>query len=384
MKKSLALLLAAAMTVGIFAGCSNFGSSASSAAPAAPAKITADDIADEMTSADGKYQIAFVTDVGQLKDKSFNQGTFDGVKLYANAAGKSYKYYQPAGGNESTDDDRYDAMKLAAENGAEVIVCAGFMQGNALARAGAEFPNVRFIFIDGWGFDDLTNITGISFKEEQCGYLAGYAAVMDGYTKLGFSGGGGGTNDACNRYGYGFVQGADAAAAEMGVEVEMKYWYSGSFQPNDDIQVKMSGWYTEGTEIVFACGGSIYLSAISAAESAGAKVIGVDVDQYAESDLIVTSAMKELATSTVLALTSLYDNNGTWDADHSGKTATLGAADGCVGLPTADTSWRFQNYTVAEYEELFQKLVSGEITVDNSSDDTVKPETTNVVVDYQG
>ena len=166
-----------------------------------PATVSADDIEDTMTSADGKYEIAFVTDVGQLKDKSFNQGTFDGVKLYAHENGLSYKYYQPANGDQATDDDRYDAMKAAAENGAKIIVCAGFMQGTALAKAAAEFTDVSFVFVDGWAMTDadgnpLTNTLGIAFQEEQCGYLAGYAAVKEGYTKLGFCGGGGGTNPA--------------------------------------------------------------------------------------------------------------------------------------------------------------------------------------------
>ena len=119
-----------------------------------PATVSADDIEDTMTSADGKYEIAFVTDVGQLKDKSFNQGTFDGVKLYAHENGLSYKYYQPANGDQATDDDRYDAMKAAAENGAKIIVCAGFMQGTALAKAAAEFTDVSFVFVDGWAMTD--------------------------------------------------------------------------------------------------------------------------------------------------------------------------------------------------------------------------------------
>ena len=161
--------------------------------------VSADDIADSMTSSDGKYQVAFVTDVGQLKDKSFNQGTFDGVKLYANANGKSYKYYQPANGSEATDDDRYDAMKAAVEGGAEVVVCAGYLQEAALRKAAMEFSDVPFVFIDGYPLTEdpenpdsaiLTNVAGIAFNEEQAGYLAGYAAVKDGFTKLGFSGGG--------------------------------------------------------------------------------------------------------------------------------------------------------------------------------------------------
>ena len=162
--------------------------------------VSADDIADSMTSSDGKYQVAFVTDVGQLKDKSFNQGTFDGVKLYANANGLSYKYYQPANGNEATDDDRYDAMKAACEGGAKVVVCAGFLQEAALRKAAETYPDTKFVFVDGYPLD-LENVAPIAFKEEQSGYLAGYAIVKDGFTKLGFMGGGGGTNPACCRYG---------------------------------------------------------------------------------------------------------------------------------------------------------------------------------------
>jgi len=138
-------------------------------------------------------------------------------------------------------------------------------------------------------------VHNILYREEQAGYLAGYAAVMDGYTKLGFLGGM--AVPAVVRYGYGYVQGADAAAQKLGLapgSVEIKYWYSGVFAPNDDIKTKMSGWYTEGTEVVFACGGGIYLSATAAADAAGGKVIGVDVDQSAESPTIITSAMKDL------------------------------------------------------------------------------------------
>ena len=158
---------------------------AAAAAEAAPAgDITdPDEIPDTMTSEDGKYEVAFVTDVGQLKDKSFNQGTYDGVKLYAANHGLSYKYYQPANGSEATDDDRYDAMKAAAEGGGKVIVCAGFMQAGALEKAAKDYPDSNFIFIDGWSLG-LDNVAAITFQEEQCGYFAGYAAVKEGYTKL--------------------------------------------------------------------------------------------------------------------------------------------------------------------------------------------------------
>ena len=263
-----------------------------------------DEVQDEMTSSDGKYEVAFVTDVGQLKDKSFNQGTYDGVKLYAANNKLSYKYYQPANKDQATDDDRYEAMKAAVENGAKVVVCAGFMQEGALRMAAKEFPNVSFVFVDGYpiteeagvdGSPILKNVAGIAFKEEQCGYLAGYAVVKEGFTKLGFTGGGGGTNPACCRYGYGFVQGADAAAKELNEKVEMNYsWqYGANFSASPELQTMAAGWYQAGTEVIFACGGSMFASVAAAAGAEEGKVIGVDVDQSFESEgTVITSAMK--------------------------------------------------------------------------------------------
>lgn len=332
-----------------------------------PATVSADDIEDTMTSADGKYEIAFVTDVGQLKDKSFNQGTFDGVKLYAHENGLSYKYYQPANGDQATDDDRYDAMKAAAENGAKIIVCAGFMQRTALAKAAAEFTDVSFVFVDGWAMTDadgnpLTNTLGIAFQEEQCGYLAGYAAVKEGYTKLGFCGGGGGTNPACCRYGYGYVQGASAAAAELGVKVEMNYsWqYGGSFSASPELQTMANGWYENGTEVIFACGGNMFQSVAAAAAANDGAVVGVDVDQSSQSETVITSAMKGLSASVQWACGKVYD--GSFD-EIGGTFVTLGAKDNAVGLPTA--TWSLTKWTVDDYNAMLAKMADGSLVVDN-------------------
>ena len=379
MKKLIALLLALVMVVGLVA-C---GAKEEAAAPAAteaateaaPAATNPDDIADEMTSSDGKYQVAFITDVGQLKDKSFNQGTYDGVKLFAAANGKSYKYYQPANGNEATDDDRIDAMKLACENGAEVVVAAGFMQEGALKAAAEAYPDVNFVFIDGYpiGFD---NVAGIAFQEEQSGYLAGYATVMEGYTKLGFTGGGGGTNPACQRFGYGFVQGAEAAAAAKGVKVEVNYsWlYGASFSASPELQTMATGWYANGTEVIFACGGSMFQSVASAASAEDGKVVGVDVDQSGDSPAVITSAMKGLADATVWAIGKHYAGEF---AEIGGTSTSLGAKDNAVCLPTA--TWSLQNWSVADYEALFADIVAGKVTV--SADLVEFPESTaNVTV----
>ncbi|WP_394961683.1 BMP family protein [Candidatus Allofournierella merdavium] len=384
MKKLLALVMAAAMALSL-AACGGTPASTSTPAsepasastpasepasePAQTETVSADDIEDNMTSADGKYQVAFVTDVGQLKDKSFNQGTYDGVKLYAAANGLSYKYYQPANGDQATDDDRYDAMKAAVDSGAEVVVCAGYLQEAALKRAAMEFPDTPFVFIDGYPLTDdagntLTNVAGIAFQEEQAGYLAGFAAVKDGFTKLGFSGGGGGTNDACCRFGYGYVQGANAAASELGITVDMNYsWeYGATFQASTELQTMISGWYANGTEIVFACGGSMFQSISAAASANDGYVIGVDVDQSGESDTVVTSAMKGLSDAVQWAVAKVYD--GTF-SEIGGNATSLGVKDNAVELPTAADSWRFETFTVEEYEALYQQMLDGTLVVDN-------------------
>ena len=359
MKKVLSVVLALAM---VFSLCACGG--AASTDSKAGSYTNGNDVADDMTSADGKYQIALVTDVGQLKDGSFNEGTWNGVKLYAANNGKSYKYYQPANGAEATDDDRYNAMAAACEAGAELVVCPGFMQETALKKAAGAYPDVKFLFIDGWELG-IDNIASVSYKEHECGYFAGYAVVKDGFTKLGFCGGGGGTNPACCRYGYGFVQGANAAAAELGVNVDINYtWaYGGSFQPSTELQTLANGWYENGTEVIFACGGTLCQSVFAAAGANDGKVVGVDVDQSGDSDYVITSAMKELANSVQQTADKFY--KGQW-AEIGGKCAVLGAADGDTGLPTADSSWRFSKFTVDEYKAMFDKVVKGELVIDDN------------------
>ncbi|MDO4493133.1 MAG: BMP family ABC transporter substrate-binding protein [Clostridia bacterium] len=355
MKKLIALMLTLAMVLSLVA-------------TATAEVLSADDIEDTMTAADGKYEVAFVTDVGQLKDKSFNQGTWEGCKIFASENGKSYKYYQPANGSEATDDDRYDAMKAACEGGAKVVVAAGFLQASALTKAAVEFPEVNFVFIDGWALTDangnvLPNVAGVAYKEQQSGFLAGYAVVMEGFTKLGFCGGGGGTNPACCRYGYGFAQGVEAAAAAKGVNVELKYsWeYGASFSASAELQTMCNGWYEAGTEIIFACGGTMFSSITAAAAANDAAVVGVDVDQSFESETVVTSALKGLVSSVKWSLAKVFD--GTF-AEIGGQNTSLGAENDAVGLPTE--TWSLTGWDVASYEEMLGKIKAGEIVIDDS------------------
>lgn len=358
MKKFLVLLLAALM-VFAFAACGGGGGGEEPAADSGDtAAVTFDDIDDNCESADGTYQIAMVTDVGQLKDGSFNQFTWNGCKMYAYENEKTYKYYQPANGANATDEDRIKAMTDACDAGAEVIVTPGFMQQTALETVAPKYPEVQFIFIDGWDLG-LDNVLGVSYQEEQAGYLAGYATVMEGYTKLGFSGGGGGTNPACCRYGYGFAQGANDAAGEKGEKIEMRYsWeYGSQFSASDDLQAMLAGWYNAGTEAIFVCGGTMFNSGAAAAEAADGAIIGVDVDQSKDSDAVITSACKGLAQSVQISLGNFY-NEGLQKG-----ALVLGAADDAVGLPV-DT-WSLQNWSVDEYNALFEKIKAGEVTISN-------------------
>ncbi len=324
------------------------------------------------------YEIALVTDVGNIDDKSFNQASWEGVVAFGEANNVTHAYYRPS---EDSTDARVESMKAAIAKGAKVVVLPGYLFADAVAAVQNEYPEVSFIVLDTAPAGEAAkNTYSVLYHEEQAGYLAGYAIVKDGYTKLGFLGGM--AVPAVVRFGYGFVQGVEAAAKELGVEPEIKYWYADTFSPNDDIKTKMNAWYTEGTEVVFACGGGIYLSALAAAEESGhGKLIGVDKDQAFESELIVTSAMKNLTGSVVQALTRIYENGGKLPEDMQGVVANLGAADDGVGLPTAEGSWRFAKYTLDEYNALYAQLKDGSVVVSADTDNQPAVEITKV--DYQ-
>ena len=322
-------------------------------------------------------EIAVVTDVGQLRDGGFNQGTYEGAKEYAEANKKSFTYYAPANGANASDADRIEARQLAIKNKAKIIVAPGFLQAAARRTVAKENPEVKFVFVDGWTLTDstdangndngqaLNNVTAISYKEQESGYRAGYAVVKDGYTKLGGTFGGAGSNPACNRYAYGFAQGANDAAKARNKNVERKvsYRYGSSFNASAELKTQRTGWYTSGTEIIFSCGGSMVQSVVAASQEIGGdtkKIVGVDVDQHALSENVITSAQKGLAVSVKLALGEYYGNE--WDSKLGGKTQNLGAAEDATGLPTNDDAWRFKTFTKAEYNTLFDSIKKGTVT----------------------
>ena len=378
-RKIMAVLLAAAMT-GSLAGC---GSTQN--------KNAAD-------ASEEKMKVAMLTDSGDITDQSFNQMTYEACKAWGKENDIEFNYYKP---QSDSDEARTVSVDQAVADGANVIVLSGYVFAPTVIDESDLYPEVKFLALDvsagdicekgiGEGYDynpDHYNVTDYYYQEELSGFMAGYAAVMLGYRHLGFLGGM--SVPAVNRYGYGYVQGADAAAKELGItdEVQVEYVCGGQFYGDADITAYMDTWYgSKGVEVVFACGGGIYTSAAEAAVKTGGKVIGVDSDQSATIDdykegLTVTSAMKGLQVTIDNVLDAILDNE--WDK-YVGKIENLGMespdpAENYVQLPEETTQWD-GTFTKEDYQKLVQRMYNGEYEV--SSDSTTFPETEITATDY--
>lgn len=366
-------------------------------------------------AAESEYRVAMITDYGDITDQSFNQTTYEACKAFCEENSIDFTYYKPAGDNTP---DRIAMVEKAVDEGYNVIVMPGFAFAGTISGTQDQYPDVKFIALDvsesditssfyktdanGNVTDELldpnnkphiaSNVYSAVYQEELCGYMAGYAAVKLGYTKLGFLGGM--AVPAVQRYGYGFVQGCDAAAAELNTTVDVKYAYGNQFFGDADITAAMDTWYGSGTEVVFACGGGIYTSAVDAAKKVeGAKVIGVDVDQagviadYSETEgMTVTSAMKGLAPTVKTMLTETILNNN-WDK-YAGKVETLGLVSGddpeanYVQIPMESTQWADGKFTQDDYKALVKAMFDGTVKV--SSDISAMPATTAAHVEDLG
>ena len=310
------------------------------------------------------YELALVTDIGTIDDKSFNQGAWEGLEKYAKENNITHKYYQP---KQKTTASYIETIGLAIEGGAKVVVCPGYLFEEAVYQVQDEYPETKFILLDGTphdadyiDFNLSSNVYSVFYAEEQAGFLAGYAAVKEGYTKLGFMGGM--AVPAVIRFGYGFVQGAEYAAKELDVkDLSLKYHYTGGFDATPEVQSTAASWYQSGTEVIFACGGAVGNSVMAAAEKDGKVVIGVDVDQSPESGTVITSAMKELSKSVYDGLTAFY--KGSFPG---GKSVTLDAKVDGVALPMKTS--KFKKFTENDYKAIYKKLVDGEITLKKDTD----------------
>jgi basic membrane protein A len=353
MKKIMGLALAILLTVAMLSGCAKKGTEGTD------------------TKKPSGYEIALITDKGNIDDKSFNQGAWEGVEKFAKENNITHKYYKP---EEASDAGYLAQIDLAVTGGAKVIVTPGFLFEVPVYEAQTKYPDVKFILLDGAPhtadyatFKTESNVASVMYSEEQSGYLSGYAAVTDGMTKLGFMGGM--AVPAVQAYGYGFLQGAEAAAAELGLAdgaISVTYHYTGDFAETDTNKATAKTMYQEGTEVIFACGGSVGKSVMAAATEAGAKVIGVDVDQRYDSETVITSAMKGLGASVQQVLDALYNTNG-W-SKFGGTTTTFNAANNGVGLPTevigdanGNAFDRMKSFNKDAYDAVFAKLVDGSI-----------------------
>ncbi|MBE6910265.1 MAG: BMP family ABC transporter substrate-binding protein [Ruminococcaceae bacterium] len=383
MKKFLALLLSAVMVFALVA-CGGGGGTTEPATPAAPATTTPATPATPAEPATpatpatpaapaaADMKVAMITDYGDITDQSFNQTTYEAAKSWSESNGVDFTYFKPA---SDSDDDRVAMIEKAIDEGYTVIVMPGYAFGPAIVATAPEYSDVTFIALDvsagdlGDGFQMPANLYCAVYQEELCGYMAGYAAVKLGYSKLGFLGGM--AVPAVVRYGYGFVQGADAAAAADGkTDVSIKYAYGNQFYGDGDITAAMDTWYAAGTEVVFACGGGIFTSAGEAAAKVGGKVIGVDVDQAPTIDglyganMTVTSAMKGLAATVNTLLTQVKDGSFA-----GGKVDTLGLVsanpeENYVQIPMGSTQWS-DSFSKDDYKALVGDMFGGKVTVSN-------------------
>ena len=334
--------------------------------------------------------VAMITDYGDITDQSFNQTTYEACKEFAEAEGLAFEYFKPA---SDSDDDRIAQIENAIDSGYNVIVMPGFAFANAIISTADNYPEVKFVALDvsefdltGNGWTIPENVYSAVYQEEISGYFAGYAAVKLGYTKLGYCGGM--AVPAVLRFGYGFLQGADAAAVEEGVDVSVVWGYANQFYGDADITAVMDTWYGEGTELVFACGGGVYTSVAEAAAKVGGKVIGVDVDQapiidglYGE-DMTVTSAMKGLAPTVKELLGRIVDGEFVGGQVENLGLVSENSEENFVQLP-ASTQWS-DSFTEDDYNALVAAIYNGEIVVNNSIDGAAADYVTVVSVNDLG
>ncbi|MFA6755752.1 MAG: BMP family ABC transporter substrate-binding protein [Bacilli bacterium] len=358
---------------------------------------------DSGTTDTSSYKVAMITDYGDITDQSFNQATYEGCVDWCKENNVTFTYKKPA---SNSDASRIESVDGAIEEGYNVIVMPGYAFAPTIDKVADANKDVKFIALDvalgdllGAHFSDYnydptdskwssytlpTNVYCAVYQEELCGYMAGYAAVKEGYTKLAFLGGM--AVPAVVRYGYGYVQGCDAAAE--GKSISIKYAYGNQFYGDADIKARTDTWYTTGTEVTFACGGGIYTSACESAKENGGKVIGVDVDQsktinaaYGDG-MCITSAMKGLSATVKTKLGDVI-LDGKWES----KIETLGLVSGTdvdsnyVQLPTA--TWSMTKFTVDDYKALVKKMYAGDIKVSNSTSEAPTVSSTTSV-DYQG
>lgn len=338
-----------------------------------------------------EFRVAMVTDFSDVNDASFNQACYEGGKEWCHKNNIKFNYYKPSSLSLA---ERIKSIRLAIDRGYDVILCPGYALGEAIAKVAPSHPDVVFIGLDitqddfPAGFELTDNIVVYNYREDIAGYLAGYGAVKEGFTKLGYLGGM--PSAPVIRFGYGYIQGIDEAAKELKTNVEIQYVYGGQFFGDSEIYKYVDNMYkVNNTEIIFSCGGSIYTSVALAAKENNGYMIGVDSDQapiidrdYKEG-ICITSAMKGIKQTVIDKLEDYYFNHvlekGT--INYLGLVSSDNPENNYVQLPL--DNWRMKNFTINDYKTLLKEIMDGtkSISPDIENYPTVSQYTT---VNYRG
>lgn len=385
MKKFLSLMLSAGLFVLSLTGCG--GETAETLSVELPADDSAYILSAENveTPVDGRSAtIAVVVSSAGVEDGGYNQALWRGVQNFCRTFNFMPQSYTLEGDNA---DSAEQMVREAAESGASMVVCAGDLMETAVYRVQNNYPSVSYLLLDGEphnedhsSYQTASAVHCVLFREEQLGYLAGYAAVMDGYTSVGYLG----TQalPEAVRYGTGFLQGAEAAAEKRGVQAEVLYWYCGTDAADEQVTQRMREWYDGGCQLVFAAGGSLAQSCARAAGEYGGKVIAAGFDQSALGDMVLSSAQKCLSRTVQQQLYKFYANGAQWSAADAGTTETLGIGTDSVGLSAA--SWKFSSFSLDDYAEIYSDIYDATVKVERISDaQTSVPDIANLKVEYQ-
>ncbi|MBQ5696031.1 MAG: BMP family protein [Clostridium sp.] len=350
-KKFLALALSALMVTGLV-GC---GSSDNSG-----------------NSGEGTLKVGMVTDSGTIDDKSFNQGTWDGIIEAGEKLGIDKNYMQPAGETEA---DYLTEIQNLYDAGYKFIITPGFKFETAIYNAQEKYTDAKFIILDGSPNDGkdnyvvANNTVAIYFAEEQGGFAAGVAAAVELQTgDLGFIGGM--ELPAVQKFNYGFQQGIAYANEKYGTNVTIKeenIVYSGSFSDTALGQQLAAQMYDRGVKAIFAAAGGVGTGVITEAKTRVVNgeevwVIGVDSDQYADGiyegdkSIILTSAIKKINEAAYQMIEAELN-----DKFPGGQTLKFDATNDGIGIPAENPN--LSDETVAKVNEVLEAIKNGEIEV---------------------
>lgn len=318
-----------------------------------------------------KFKVGMMIDSGTIDDKSFNQGTWEGIKRYEDDhEGVSAQYVQPAG---EAKEDYLNAADNLIMAGNDIIVAPGFKFEEAISELAVSNPDIKFVILDGQPKNMQDNTLSIYFTEQEAGFLAGIAAALQSNTgKVGFIGGM--QIPAVERFGWGYVAGVAYANKTYGTSVEVvDYLYNGTFNDVQGGQAQAGGMYDKGIDIIFSAAAAVGNGVINEAKArteSGEEVyvIGVDVDQYEDGmmnsgkSVILTSAIKRIDNAAYDALAAYAKGEFA-----GGQVITMDAKSNGVGLPAENPN--LSEDTMKKVDEALNLIKEGTVVVPTSADE---------------